>query len=161
MSVWPSYGDVCVTEICDEPENRRDWVGVWHMQTADWQIIYRVYTINITEQSNRSAILANWSSSLANPSASLHLSHTGTESGWFTWKPICLQLFFPDWKSFHLRLKVGSKWATEYINLLTLKQSTKKFRSDSPGPEDFVVGLLEFILHLPDGQVKAFGEIFL
>ena len=41
------------------------------------------------------------------------------------------------------------------------KQGTKKFRSDSPGLADFVVGLVEFILHLPDGQVKVFGEIFL
>ena len=40
-------------------------------------------------------------------------------------------------------------------------QVTKKFRSDSPGLVDFVVGLVEFILHLPDGQVKVFGEIFL
>ena len=40
-------------------------------------------------------------------------------------------------------------------------QGTKKFRSDSPGLADFVVGLVEFILHLPDGQVKVFGEIFL
>ena len=37
----------------------------------------------------------------------------------------------------------------------------KKFRSDCPGLVDFVVGLVEFILHLPDGQVKVFGEIFL
>ena len=30
-------------------------------------------------------------------------------------------------------------------------QGTKKFRSDSP----FVARLVEFILHLPDGQVKV------
>ena len=40
-------------------------------------------------------------------------------------------------------------------------QGTKKFRSDSPWLVDFVVGLEEFILHLPDGQVKVFGEFFL
>ena len=40
-------------------------------------------------------------------------------------------------------------------------QGRKKFRSDSPGLVDFVVGLVEFILHLPDGQVKVFREIFL
>ena len=34
-------------------------------------------------------------------------------------------------------------------------QGTKKFRSDSPGLVDFAVGLVEFILHLPDGQVKV------
>ena len=32
-------------------------------------------------------------------------------------------------------------------------QGTKKFRSDSPG-------LVEFILHLPDGQVKVSGTFF-
>ena len=32
-------------------------------------------------------------------------------------------------------------------------QGTKKFRSDSPR-------LVEFILHLPDGQVKVFREFF-
>ena len=41
-----------------------------------------------------------------------------------------------------------------------LHQGTKKFRSDSPGLVDFVVGLVEFILHLPDGQVKVFGKFF-
>ena len=40
-------------------------------------------------------------------------------------------------------------------------QGTKKFRSDSPGLVDFVVGQVEFILHLPDGQVKVFRKIFL
>ena len=37
-------------------------------------------------------------------------------------------------------------------------QGTKKFRSDSPGLVDFVVGLVDFILHLPDGQVKFSGK---
>ena len=41
-----------------------------------------------------------------------------------------------------------------------MAQGTKKFRSDSPGLVDFVVGLVEFILHLPERQVKVFGEIF-
>ena len=40
-------------------------------------------------------------------------------------------------------------------------QGTKKFRSDSPGLVNFVVGLVEFIFHLPDGQVKVFREFFL
>ena len=43
----------------------------------------------------------------------------------------------------------------------TEEQGTKKFRSDIPGLVNFVVGLVEFILHLLDGQVKVFGEIFL
>ena len=46
-------------------------------------------------------------------------------------------------------------WRTLY------RQGTKKFRSDSPGLVDFVVGPVEFILHLPDGQVKVFGQMFL
>ena len=33
-------------------------------------------------------------------------------------------------------------------------QGTKKFRSDSPGLVNFAVGLVDFILHLPEGQVK-------
>ena len=41
-----------------------------------------------------------------------------------------------------------------------LNQGTKRFRSDSPGLVDFVVRLVDFILHLPDGLVKVFGEIF-
>ena len=40
----------------------------------------------------------------------------------------------------------------------SLLQGTKKFRSDSPGLVDLVVGLMEFILHLPDGQVKVFRK---
>ena len=40
-------------------------------------------------------------------------------------------------------------------------QGTKRFRSNSLGLVDFVAGLVEFILHLFDGQVKVFGEIFL
>ena len=39
-------------------------------------------------------------------------------------------------------------------------QGTKKFRSDSPGLVDFVVGLVEFLLYLPDRQVKVFGNFF-
>ena len=40
------------------------------------------------------------------------------------------------------------------------RQGTKKIRPDSLGLVDFVVGLVEFILHLPDGQVTVFGEFF-
>ena len=40
-------------------------------------------------------------------------------------------------------------------------QGTKKFRPDSPRLVDFVFELVEFILYLPDGQVKVFGKIFL
>ena len=37
-------------------------------------------------------------------------------------------------------------------------QGTKKFRSDSPGLVSFAVGLVNYILHLPDGQVKILGS---
>ena len=39
-------------------------------------------------------------------------------------------------------------------------QGTKKLVSDSPGLVDFAVGLVDFTLNLPEGQVKALGEIF-
>ena len=36
---------------------------------------------------------------------------------------------------------------------------TKKVVSDSPGLVDFAIGLVIFVLNLPDGQVLFFGEI--
>ena len=38
-------------------------------------------------------------------------------------------------------------------------QCAKKVVSDSPGLEDFAIGLVFFILNLPDGQVLFLGEI--
>ena len=35
-------------------------------------------------------------------------------------------------------------------------QCAKKILSDSLGLEDFVIGLVSFVLSLPDGQVKFF-----
>ena len=35
----------------------------------------------------------------------------------------------------------------------------KKVVSDSPGLVDFAIGLVIFVLNLPDGQVLFFGEI--
>ena len=56
---------------------------------------------------------------------------------------------------------VASFRGNDIINSIYM-QGTKKFRSDSPGLVNFVVWLVEFILHLPDGQVKVFWEfIFL
>ena len=55
--------------------------------------------------------------------------------------------------------KRGPQLSDYKINVYN--QDTKKLRSDSPGLVDFVVGLVEFILHLPDGQVKVFWKIFL
>ena len=39
-------------------------------------------------------------------------------------------------------------------------QRIKNLMSNSPVLADFSVGLVGFILHLPDGQVKVLGEIF-
>ena len=38
-------------------------------------------------------------------------------------------------------------------------QRAKKVVSDSPGLVDFAIGLVIFVLNLPDGQVLFFGEI--
>ena len=38
-------------------------------------------------------------------------------------------------------------------------QRAKKVASDSPGLVDFDIGLVFFVLNLPDGQVLFFGEI--
>ena len=38
-------------------------------------------------------------------------------------------------------------------------QRAKKVMSDSPGLVDFTIGLVIFVLNLPDGQVLFFGEI--
>ena len=35
-------------------------------------------------------------------------------------------------------------------------QRAKKVMSDSPGPVDFAIGLVIFVLNLPDGQVLFF-----
>ena len=40
-----------------------------------------------------------------------------------------------------------------------LKQRAKKVVSDSLGLVDFAIGLVIFVLNLPDGQVLFFGEI--
>ena len=37
-------------------------------------------------------------------------------------------------------------------------QCAKKVVSDSPGLMDFVIGLVNFVLNLPDGQVNYFEE---
>ena len=38
-------------------------------------------------------------------------------------------------------------------------QRAKKVVSDSPGLVDFAIGLVIFVLNLPNGQVLFFGEI--
>ena len=41
---------------------------------------------------------------------------------------------------------------------LTYPQCTKKVVSDSPGPVDFAIGLVNSVPNLPDRQVKYFEE---
>ena len=38
-------------------------------------------------------------------------------------------------------------------------QHAKKVVSNSPGLEDFAIGLVIFVLNLPEGQVLFFGKI--
>ena len=40
-----------------------------------------------------------------------------------------------------------------------LRQRAEKVVSDSPGLVDFAIGLVIFVLNVPDGQVLFFGEI--
>ena len=40
-----------------------------------------------------------------------------------------------------------------------VNQCAKKVVSDSPGLADFAIGLVIFVLNLPDGQVLFFWEI--
>ena len=46
-----------------------------------------------------------------------------------------------------------------HVKLQRTKQSAKKVVSDSPGLGDFAIGLVFFVLNLPDGQVLFFGGI--
>ena len=44
------------------------------------------------------------------------------------------------------------------FNNYSLSPNGKKVVSDSPGLVDFTIGLVIFVLNLPDGQVFAFGK---
>ena len=50
-------------------------------------------------------------------------------------------------------------WLVSIKKLYYLIQRAKKVMSDSPGLVDFAIGLVIFVLNLPDGQVLFFGEI--
>ena len=63
--------------------------------------------------------------------------------------------------SLHLIIQPLTVNTRQYCGDRITNQGTKKFRSDSPGLVDFVVGLVEFIFRLPNGQVKVFRETFL
>ena len=45
------------------------------------------------------------------------------------------------------------------INFVSFVQRAKKVVSDSLGLVDFAIGLVVFVLNLPDGKVLFFGEI--
>ena len=45
------------------------------------------------------------------------------------------------------------------VTITNIIQRAKKVGSDSPGLVDFAIGLVIFVLNLPDGQVLFFGEI--
>ena len=51
-------------------------------------------------------------------------------------------------------------WVGDLIQpIRSTKQRAKKVVSDSPGLVDFAVGLVIFVLNLPDGQELFWGEI--
>ena len=45
------------------------------------------------------------------------------------------------------------------VTITNIIQRAKKVGSDSPGLVDFAIGLLIFVLNLPDRQVLFWGEI--
>ena len=45
------------------------------------------------------------------------------------------------------------------INFVSFAQRANKIVPDSPGLMDFAIGLVVFVLNLPDGKVLFFGEI--
>ena len=45
------------------------------------------------------------------------------------------------------------------VTITNIIQRAKKVGSDSPGLVDFAIGLVIFVLNLPNGQVLFFGEI--
>ena len=45
------------------------------------------------------------------------------------------------------------------LSLIVASQRAKKVVSNSPGLVDFAIGLVFFVLNLPDRQVLFFGEI--
>ena len=65
-------------------------------------------------------------------------------SFWFLPSDVKLKLCWDDWNQ-----KL----------ILRGMQRAKKVVSDSPGPVDFAIGLVFFVLNLPHGQVLFFGEI--
>ena len=56
-------------------------------------------------------------------------------------------------------LRTNSSPFYMYKNNTPMNQRAKKVVSDSPALVDFAIGLVIFVLNLPDGQVLFFGEI--
>ena len=55
------------------------------------------------------------------------------------------------------RFQIKSAFQKSYLSYLLL-QCAKKVVSDSTGLLDFVIGLVVFVLNLPDGQLLFFGK---
>ena len=62
-----------------------------------------------------------------------------------------------------LDLEILPPWKTDITLLFSIQhyvnQRAKKVVSSSPGLVDFAIGLVIFVLNLPNGQVLFFGEI--
>jgi len=58
-----------------------------------------------------------------------------------------------------LGTKLGTEKSVFFAKENVSFQHAKKVVSDSPGLVDFAIGLVIFVLNLPDGQVLFFGEI--
>ena len=80
---------------------------------------------------------------------------------WPAWFPFDIySLLVKDFELVDLYLFKDCRLFVYDVHPVFSPQGTKKFRSDSPGLVDFVIALVEFILHLPDRQVKVFRDIF-
>ena len=66
---------------------------------------------------------------------------------------------FEIWSYLVLRISQQKIEFSRESFLLWQVQHAKKVMSDSPGLVYFAIGLVIFVLNLPDGQVLFFGEI--
>ena len=57
-----------------------------------------------------------------------------------------------------IRIKKFFPYQRLNLHFLLRKQRAKKVVSDSQGLVDFAIGLVVFVLNLPDGQVLFFGK---
>ena len=61
-------------------------------------------------------------------------------------------------KNYNIRFYLSVKYKNLKEKCL-FYQCAKKVMSDSPGLVDFAIGLVDFVLNLPDGQVLFFEKI--